>query len=143
MRLKDVATLQTGLEKGQALFWLKRRGTPEACGQPVKAWAHTKYHFGLNLTPAGAKILDPMYLFYMLEAVWSQGHWRRYCLGSLQLQHVRKQDFLSANLPVGQRMKVQLPPFTFHYPGQRYTLTETGEAIDREGIKLRWEGKEN
>ena len=92
----------------------------------MKAWAHTKYHFGLNLTPAGAQILDPMYLFYMLEAVWSQGHWRRYCLGTLQLQHVRKQDFMSANLPVGQRMKVQLPPFKVLAPGQSYTITETG-----------------
>ena len=86
MKLKDVACIRTGLV--EADFWLVRRGSVDAVGQPVKLFS--PYHIGIRVEQTG--LILPDYLYYVFMHLHQVGQWRPLAVGTLNLVHIRTED---------------------------------------------------
>lgn len=92
MRLKDVALVRVGLQ--EADFWLVRRGTLQAVGQPVREYS--PYHIGIRVEQTG--LILPDYLFYVFMELHQGGQWQAQAIGTLELVHIRTEDVNNINL---------------------------------------------
>lgn len=95
MQLKDVALVRVGLP--DADFWLVRRGTPQAVGQPVREYS--PYHIGIRVEQTG--LILPNYLFYVFMDLHLGGQWQALAIGTLELVHIRTEDVSNINLLIG------------------------------------------
>jgi hypothetical protein len=92
-KLGEFVFLGVGMK--EADFWIVRRGTPEAVGRPVREF--NPEHIGVKVTETD--VLNPRYLFYMIEHVANTGYFARLARGATRLVSIRKSDV--ADLKVG------------------------------------------
>ena len=94
-KLRDVATLRLGQDTAD--FWLQRNGTTESVGRPsdraVKDW------FAVTVTRPD--LITPEELKAQLWQLWERRYLTQFALGTLQLQHIRKDDLM--RLPIKVR----------------------------------------
>lgn len=93
-RLKDLVRVR--LNDPSADFWLIRKGSDTEVGKPTKEFSPE--HLGITVTATNA--LDPNYLRFVMEHIWSQKHWVNIARGALRLKSIRKEDI--ENLRVGR-----------------------------------------
>ncbi|WP_163837001.1 hypothetical protein [Spartinivicinus ruber] len=86
MRLSDVATIKTNFP--EAHFWLVRRGSAKACGQPTREF--NPEHIGVRVERID--LLLPDYLYYVFHYIHSTGQWEPKATGSLSLVNIRVSD---------------------------------------------------
>ena len=88
--------IEIKLKNENADFWLTRRGSIEKLGKPTRDY--NPESFGITVRDDAKDILDPSYLYYMMEHLWSQGLWQRLSKGSV-IKFITKEDI--ANIPIG------------------------------------------
>ena len=78
----------------EADFWLQARGTEDNVGKPLKQFSPVqgKYNFGIKV-PEG---MNKSYVYKQLADLYRDGYWKRYSYGTLNLQHIRKNDIIEA-----------------------------------------------
>lgn len=93
MYLGDLISVSTTTD--DADFWIERRGSTETVGRPTKT--PSPHAYGIKVT--ATDVLDPQYLYYMMQHLWSSGKWRQVATGTTALVNIKKTDIL--NIPVG------------------------------------------
>ena len=96
-RLGDLIEAKIGLE--DADFYIVRRGTPDAVGRPTKDY--NPEHIGIRVTRTD--VLLPQYLFYLMQHLHGQGHFRRVAKGTTALVGIRVGDITHIQLGGGDR----------------------------------------
>lgn len=86
MRLQDVAKVCVGFP--EADFWIVRRGTIKAVGEPT--YTFNPEHIGIKVVRTD--ILLPRYLYYCLLNIHTQGMWEPLANGTLSLVNIRVSD---------------------------------------------------
>lgn len=86
MRLGDLCALKTKFE--DADFWIARRGTKEMVGKPTRTY--NPEHIGIKVIKTD--VLDPNYLYHLMEYLWGKGFFSDLAFGSLRLVHIRIDD---------------------------------------------------
>jgi len=73
-------------------IWLQTRGEDKNVGKPLKRFSSVqgKYNYGIKL-PEG---WNKDYVFKQLADLYRNGHWKIHSYGTLNLQHIRKDDIL-------------------------------------------------
>ena len=73
-------------------IWLQTRGTEDNVGKPLKQFSPVqgKYNYGIKL-PEG---FNKDYVFKQLADLYRNGYWKINSYGTLNLQHIRKNDIL-------------------------------------------------
>ena len=94
MKLGDLIKARVGEQ--EADFWIVRRGSEDQVGRPTKTF--NPQHIGIKVIATDS--LDPNYLYYFLEYLWSQGIFKKIATGSLRLVNIKVSDIL--NIPVQQ-----------------------------------------
>lgn len=92
MKLAAVATIRTNFP--EAHFWIVRRGSKGACGEPTRVF--NPEHIGIRVDRID--LLLPDYLFYALTHVHTSGHWEQIATGTLSLVNIRVSDVRSIEL---------------------------------------------
>lgn len=86
MRLQDVA--KVSVNAPDADFWIVRRGTVKAVGQPT--YTFNPEHIGIKVVRTD--LLLPRYLYYCLMHIHAKGMWEPIATGTLTLVNIRVSD---------------------------------------------------
>ncbi|MEN4758289.1 hypothetical protein ACOMYX_19530 (plasmid) [Pantoea agglomerans] len=86
MRLQDVAKVSVNLP--DADFWIVRRGTVKAVGEPT--YTFNPEHIGIKVTRT--EVVLPRYLYYCLMHIHAKGMWENLATGTLTLVNIRVSD---------------------------------------------------
>ena len=86
MRLQDVAKVSTDFP--EADFWIVRRGTEKAVGEPT--YVFNPEHIGVKVI--STDILLPEYLYYCMMHLHSSRRWESLATGTLSLVNIRVSD---------------------------------------------------
>ena len=78
-------------------FWIKRRGSEDQVGKPTREF--NKEDIGIKVTDTN--ILEPNYLYYMMEYLHSTKYWKHLSRGILKLSHISVKDV--KDLPLQQQ----------------------------------------
>jgi hypothetical protein len=92
-RLKDFAEIKTNFEGAD--FWIVRRGSQKTVGQPTKVYSPE--HIGVKVTALDK--LDPKFLKYMIEYLWSSGKFAQIATGTTALVNIKTEDI--KNIGIG------------------------------------------
>lgn len=92
-RLKDFAEIKTNFEGAD--FWIVRRGSQKTVGQPTKVYSPE--HIGVKVTALDK--LDPKFLKYMIEYLWSSGKFAQIATGTTALVNIKAEDI--KNIGIG------------------------------------------
>ena len=84
--LGDFVEIATNMD--DADFWLQRRGSEQNVGKPHREFS--EYDIGLYVQRGD--IIQPTWLYYMMEHLWREGYWRQRSRGTLALQHIVVRD---------------------------------------------------
>ena len=86
------AAFQVKTNFPEADIWLQTRGSKQNVGKPLKQFSPVqgKYNYGIKL-PEG---WNKDYVFKQLADLYRKGHWNIHSYGTLNLQHIRKDDIL-------------------------------------------------
>lgn len=116
LKLKVFAHIAIGLE--DADFWLVRRGTPDTVGMPTKTF--NKEAIGIKVIQT--EILNPDYLFYMMQYIHSSGRWKALAHGATRLVGINVSDV--ANISLGLRESITearaKPDLYYHGTSSRF-----------------------
>jgi GNAT superfamily N-acetyltransferase len=91
--LGDLCEIKTNFP--DADFWIVRRGTREAVGSPTRDF--NPEHIGVKVT--ATDVLDPKYLFYVMQHLHNRGLFASEANGTLRLVSIRTD--LIKQIPVG------------------------------------------
>lgn len=86
MRLQDVAKVSVNLP--DADFWIVRRGTVKAVGEPT--YTFNPEHIGIKVERTD--VVLPRYLYYCLMHIHAKGMWEPLATGTLTLVNIRVSD---------------------------------------------------
>jgi predicted nucleotidyltransferase len=88
-------------------FWIIRRGSEEKVGKPVKEY--NPEHIGIKVTAIDK--LDPKYLYYLMEYVYSKGYYKPLVHGTLNLKNIKISDILGIDISMNESliMEDELP----------------------------------
>jgi len=88
-------------------FWVIRRGNEEKVGKPIKEY--NPEHIGIKVTATDK--LDPKYLFYLMEYVYSKGYYKPLVHGTLNLKNIKVSDVLGIDVSMNESlvMEEELP----------------------------------
>jgi hypothetical protein len=86
VRLGDLAEITT--DTSEADFWLVRRGSENAVGQPTRVF--NPEHFGVKVVRPD--LVLPDYLYYLLMYVHGKGYWKPRARGTTRLVNIRAAD---------------------------------------------------
>jgi hypothetical protein len=92
-KLKDFAQIKTNFE--DADFWITRKGSSKSVGKPTTIYSPE--HIGVKVTATDK--LDPKYLKYMIEYLWSSGKFAQIATGTTALVSIRTDDI--KNIGIG------------------------------------------
>lgn len=87
MRLKELCSIR--VEDPDADFWIERRGSRDKVGKPSREYLP----HGYGITVKRTDLVNPQYLFYLFEYLWSQKFFAGLARGSLNLVNIRINDF--------------------------------------------------
>jgi hypothetical protein len=90
--LGDFATIKIGLE--DADFWIIRRGSESKVGKPVNEFS--KESIGVKVKDTDR--INPKYLKYMIEYLWSQGYFKNLSHGTTELVNIKTKDVADIRL---------------------------------------------
>lgn len=93
MRLKDIATVKTGLK--DADFYVELRGSYDTVGRVTKEWG--PYRAGIKITKPD--IVLPQFLYYAMMNLHAQGYFKRLANGVTNLVNITVSDI--ANIKLG------------------------------------------
>ena len=93
LRLKNLCTVKVNFP--DADFWLQRKGSLKTVGTPLKEF----YSENIGIKVVKTDVLDPKYLYYVMQHIKNTGYWEPRANGSLNLVSIRTEDV--ANLPIG------------------------------------------
>ena len=91
--LSDLCTIKTDFP--DADFWLVRRGTEDTVGKPVKEFDPQRIGIKVERTD----VLDPNYLFYLMQHLQNRGVFKSMATGSIRLVHITTGQIKS--IPLG------------------------------------------
>jgi hypothetical protein len=85
-KLGDFVEVATNMD--DADFWLQRRGSEQNVGRPHREFS--EYDIGLYVHRGD--IIEPTWLYYMMQHLWNEGYWRQRAYGTLRLKHILVAD---------------------------------------------------
>lgn len=86
IKLSEFATIKTNFE--DADFWIKTKGSEQTVGEPTKEFSPS--NIGVKVT--ATDVINPDYLFYVIQLHHQMGYFRITCYGTLKLKHIRVQS---------------------------------------------------
>lgn len=92
MRLKDIATVKTGLR--DADFYVELRGSEKTVGSVTKEWGPYRAGVKINRTD----IVLPQFLYYAMMNLHAQGYFKRLANGVTNLVNIRINDIADIKL---------------------------------------------
>ncbi len=92
MRLKDVATIKTGLK--DADFYVELRGSDSTVGAVTKEWG--PYRAGIKITKPD--VVLPQFLYYAMMNLHAKGYFKRLATGMTNLVNIRISDIADIRL---------------------------------------------
>jgi hypothetical protein len=90
--LGDCCTIKVGLE--DADFWIVRRGSDKTVGQPTREYSRE----AIGVKVLRTDLLDPNYLYYLIQFLHSRGLFRQMARGTTTLVNIRVNDI--ARIPL-------------------------------------------
>jgi len=92
MRLKDIAEVKTNFP--DADFWIQRKGSKENVGKPTKTFSPEN----IGIKVVKTDVVDPNYLKYVFEYLFTSGAFKPLAKGTLNLQHLPLDAIRNANI---------------------------------------------
>lgn len=92
MRLKDIAEVKTNFP--DADFWLQRKGSIETVGKPSNTFSPEN----VGIKVVKTDIVDPNYLKYVFDYLFTTGAFKPFAKGTLELQHLPLEAIRNANI---------------------------------------------
>ena len=84
--LGDLVDVHTDPDENAA-FYMVRRGSPDKVGMPTRE--HSPHHYGVYVKRPD--VIDPNYLYYMMQHLHNQGAFKQVATGSTGLVNIRKE----------------------------------------------------
>lgn len=96
-RLEDISEIRINFP--DADFWLQRKGSEKTIGKPKRDFYSE--NIGIKIKSEYTDLVNPEFLYYSLEYLYTQGFFEQMAVGSLALKNLRQSDIKAIPLRFG------------------------------------------